>query len=238
MNSISREAPPMRARTSSLLTLAVVLCLPHTVQAVITLSFGNHLLFPNGTVEVPILISTDSNEEINAVDLYLQVEDGMSNAVDGPYAIDIEFLDHPTLTDPVFSAVSSSVAAYGDPWEVENGTSTGLKPAYAVFANATSGPSADVPASGVLAYVTFQMNAVAAGTYHVSFTSDDLGPTLMAKTTGPLELGVDFFLVDGSFTSIPEPASGLLGAIGAAGAALALALSRRARRMRSAGGAC
>ena len=222
----------MRKCVLPLLALAMVLCLPMTAHAIITVSFGNYIMAQGDQIVVPITISTDAAEEISAVDLYLQVEDG-NTFTDGPYASLVDLLG----SGQIFDVVSSSEAAYGDPWDTtsdqagDGAGSTGLKPAFAVFANAPSGINADVPASGVLAYVTFDTNfAAIPGVYNVSFTMDDLGFTLMAKQTGTLENDVDYFLVDGQITVTPEPSSVLLGLFAAAGLAAVGVRRYRARR--------
>ncbi len=175
----------------------------------ITITFGHHIWAPNSEATFPILISTDSAEEISAVDLYLEVEDGNTGPL--PFATEVDLLN-----GTIFGAVSSSQAPYGDPWDVENGNSTGYKPAFAVFANATTGPNADVLASGVLAYVTWSNVGVPAGVYNVGFTSADLGITLVGKTTGLLEPGVDYFVEPGTL-GLPEPSSVVLAIFGALG---------------------
>jgi hypothetical protein len=100
------------------------------------------------------------------------------------------------------------------------GSSTGLKSATAVYANATSGPNADVPAEGVLAYVQFSTAGVPAGVYNVGLENDDLfGASLMVNLAGVMEPGRDYFLVPGTITVTPEPSSLMLGLLAAAGVA-------------------
>jgi hypothetical protein len=219
------------------LVVAIVVCAAVPAQAVITVSFGNHTIQQGTSKVIPVTITATEGEELNAADLYLQVEDGNTGPL--PFATAIEL-----LTGCIFGAVSSTTSVYNDPWEVYPGdslgdgdSSTGYKPAYAVFTNATSGPNADVPATGTLAFVTFSAEAtqgvVPIGDYNVSLTMDDLGDTLLALVTGPLEPGVDYFLEPGTITVfIPEPSSVVLGLFAAAG--LAAVGIRRCRSRKAA----
>jgi hypothetical protein len=214
-----------------LLVLWAALFLPATAQAVITISFGNHSL-SGGLQTFAVMISSDAGEEINAVDLYVQVEGGDADGGVYPKAVSVDMQGPGT----VGTAVSTTQAAYGDPWDTisdqagDGAGSTGYQPAFALFANATSGPSSDFPASGVLAYITWDSSGLAGGVYNVFLSSTDLGDTLVAKTSGPLELGVDYFLIPGSFT-IPEPSSVVLGLVAVAG--FAAVCVRRYRRRRA-----
>jgi hypothetical protein len=212
------------------LALAAVLCLPATAHAVITITFGNHSL--NGGLQTfAVMISSDAGEEINAVDLYVQVEGGDADGMPYPKAVSIDMQGPGT----VGSAVSTTQAWYGDPWDTtsdqagDGAGSTGYQPAFAVFANATTGPNGDFPASGVLAYITWDSSGVPAGVYNVLLWSSDLGDSLVAKTSGPLELGTEYHLVPGSF-SIPEPSSALLALLAAAALATVGVRRHRARR--------
>jgi hypothetical protein len=208
------------------LLVAIVVCAAVPAQAVITVSFGNHDIAQGASKVIPVLISTDASEEVNAVDLYLQVEDA-DDLGNYPFATAINL-----LTGTIWAAESSTTSGYSDPWEVEDGSggSTGFKPAYAAFTNATSGPAADVPANGTLAFVTFSAVGVPFGTYSVSLTMGDLGDTLVAKATGPLELNSEYFLLDGTITVIPEPSSVVLGMFAAVGLAAVGIRRYRARK--------
>lgn len=217
----------MQRRVLPFLVLAIVFCAAVPAQALITVTFGNWSVPQGGSIEIPIAISTNAAEEISAVDLYVQSNGNVGPA---PFATGIVLLDHPTLTDPIFSAVSSSTAPYGDPWDVFSGGSTGRMPAYAVFANAPSGAAADVPASGTLAYITFSAVGVPVGPYPVTFDNPDLGLTLMAKITGTLEAGVDFILNPGTITVTPEPSSVVLGLFAAASVVAVGVRRHRGRR--------
>jgi MYXO-CTERM domain-containing protein len=66
--------------------------------------------------------------------------------------------------------------------------------------------------------------------FNVFLSSNDLGDTLVAKTSGPLELGTEYLLFSGNL-SIPEPSSVVLGLFAATG--LAAVCVRRYRRRRA-----
>jgi hypothetical protein len=205
-------------------------------QASVTVSFGDWYVQPESSIEIPIMITTDSADEINGVDLYVTVGDG--NTGPAPFATAIEMISHLSLPDPIFGAVSSTQVTYGDPWEVFpgnsqgfGGSSTGLKSATAVYANATSGPNADVPAEGVLAYVEFSTAGVPAGVYNVKLENDELfGASLMVNIAGVMEPGRDYFLVPGMITVTPEPSSVLLGSFAAVSLSVLCARRYRARQ--------
>jgi hypothetical protein len=226
----------MRRCAISPFALAILFSIAVPARATITISFGNWEIEPEASLEIPILITTDSADELAAIDLYVTVEDG--NTGPAPFATAIRMIFHPSLADPIFGAVSSQMVGYDDPWEVfpgdsggNGGSSTGLKPAYAALANASSGPDADVPASGVLAYMTFGTAGVPAGEYDVGFENPDLGFTVMADIAGVLEMNVDYFLVPGTITVVLEPSS--IGLCVFAPAGLAAAAGRyRKRRSR------
>jgi hypothetical protein len=222
----------MRKQMLGVLASAAFLCVPERAHATIFVSFPDVVMSPTDSLVIPITITTNASEEINAVDLYLQVEDGLT-FTSGPYASFLDMANGPGAT--IWDAVSSTQAEYGDPWDTtsdqagDGAGSTGLKPAFAAFATAVSGPDSDVPASGVLAYVTFDTNGAIPGLYNVFLESDDLGFTLMAKTSGPLELGSEYFLDAGTITVVPEPPSVVLGICAAVGL-LSLVVHRRRPR--------
>jgi hypothetical protein len=179
----------------------------------------------------PVFISSDSGEEVHVVDLYVHVEGG--NADGNPYPVAV--FEDMQGAGTVGAAVSTTQIAYGDPWDTTSDQagdgvgSTGYQPAFELLANAASGQNADFPASGVLAYITWDSTGVPFGVYAVSLSSTELGETLVAKTGGALELGVDYFLDDGWIEVSPEPSSLLLGGLGFGGVAWLAYRRHRAR---------
>jgi hypothetical protein len=106
----------MRKRDISPVALAILFCIAAPAQATVTVSFGNWYVQPESSIEIPIMITTDSADEITGVDLYVTVGDG--NTAPAPFATAIEMISHLSLPDPIFGAVSSTQVTYGDPWEV------------------------------------------------------------------------------------------------------------------------
>ncbi|MGD9721336.1 MAG: PEP-CTERM sorting domain-containing protein [Pirellulales bacterium] len=222
----------MRYLRAICLSAALVCTAAVPAQAIITIHAGNHVMLPNTPGQViDIMITSDSGDEISGLDLYLMINGADANAYD-PSTPRITAID---VTGPgtVFGAVPSTTFPYGDPWDVANGTSYGQNVAYGAAPNATSGPSADAPANGVLAHVTVDTTGVFGGIYPLSLTDPFIfGPTLLSKVTGPLVLGEDYVLVDGMLGSIPEPSSLVLAALGAAGVAVVSLRRRPALRRR------
>ena len=210
----------MRRTATGLVVLSVLLCCPAAARATIFVQFPFFEMSQNSTVVVPISITANAGEQIHAVDLYLQIADGTS----GPFPF-VANLD--LLTGTIFDAVPSTQFGYGDPWSVENGISTGYKPAYGAYADAVTGPDANVPANGVLAYLTITaLNDVPNGFYNVSFAPDDLGPTQIASTPGLL----DYVIVGTGFTVAPEPSSIVLGMFSIAALGWLAIRRRRSRK--------
>jgi hypothetical protein len=181
--------------------LALVLLATMPAHAA-TLTFGHHTLAQGESKVFPVLISSEDNREIAAVDLYVQVAGGDPDGKLYPFATAVDMLN-----GTVASAVPSWQIGYGDPWDVYP-ISSGYQPAFAVLAEAFSGPERDFPANGVLAFITWNATGVPVGTYPVGFVSNDLGRTLGVGT-----------LVPGTITVIanPEPPSLLIGLLAGAG---------------------
>jgi hypothetical protein len=205
------------ARVAGVVAFTVALAASAPSWAIIIVQFGNWEMLPTQTLDIPVLISSDTDERISGADLHLHA--GAGDIVVGATITAVGMLDHATLPDPVFAAAPSQQVSYGDPWDVANGVSTGLKPAFAAFCNAISGPDADVPVgtSSVLAWLTFETDDAPPGVYPISLTSPELGATFLTKITGTLELDVDYILIDGQIYIEPEPSSWLLGLLAAAG---------------------
>jgi MYXO-CTERM domain-containing protein len=213
----------MQRRVLPFIVLGILLCAAVPAQAVIHVTFGNHIMGQTDSKVFSVLISTDAAEEIAAADLYLQNGDGVTN-VAGPYTTAVDMNGAGT----VGAAVSTTVQPYGDPYDVFPG-STGLETAYAIFCNATTGANADFPASGVLAFVTWETNNAALGDYPIGLSSNDLGDTLVAKVTGLLNINDEYFIHPGTITVTPEPSSVVMSLFAAAGVA-AVAVRRYRRR--------
>lgn len=216
----------MQRRVLPFLVLGILLCAAVPAQAVITVSFGNHTMNQGESKTFAVTVTSEGGDpEISAVDLYIEIGDG--NTGPYPFATNVDM-----LTGTTFSVVSSSQAAYGDPWEVENGTSTGYKPAFAVFANATTAPNGDVPATGDLANITWDSTGAPIGVYQVFLTSQELGDTLVGSLSGLLNINDQYFIEAGTIEVIPEPSSIVMGLFAAAG--LAAVATRRLRRRKAA----
>ncbi|MGD9721335.1 MAG: PEP-CTERM sorting domain-containing protein [Pirellulales bacterium] len=218
----------MHRRVIAFLSLGLFLCLPTVALGHITVTAGNHQLLPNTPGQViDILISTDAAEEISGLDLYVLIN-GADSSVDQAGVPRITAVDL-TSAAVALGAVASTTFPYGDPWEVANGTSFGQNTAFGAAPNATSGPSADAPATGILAKYTIDTTGINAGLWPLSLTDPFIfAATLLSKVTGPLEAGVDYTLVDGSLEIVPEPSSIVLGLFAAAGLAAVVIRRRRA----------
>jgi hypothetical protein len=209
----------MRRIATGLVILAALLCCPAAARATIFVQFPFFEMSQNTSVVVPITITADAGEQIHSVDLFLQIEDGMSGPF--PFVADIDL-----LTGTIFDAVPSTQFEYGDPFNVENGISTGYKIAYGAHADALTGPDANVPANGALAYLKITaLNDVPTGVYNVSFAPDEVGPTQFASTSGSL----DYVILNTLFVVAPEPSSIVLGVFSIAALAW---LAIRVRRVR------
>jgi MYXO-CTERM domain-containing protein len=226
MLRINKEMP-MQRRVLPFLALGLLLCVASPAMAHLTVTAGNHILLPNTPgQDITIMISSDTNEEISGLDLYLVINGGDST-VDQPGVprITAENLTGPGTT---FSLVASTTFPYGDPWDVVNGTSFGQNTAFGAAPNATSGPNADAPVNtnNVLAIITVDTTGILFGSWPLSLTDPFIfGPTLLSKVTGPVDPS-GYTLIDGSLNIVPEPSSIVMGLFAAAGL-VAVAVRRR-----------
>jgi len=185
------------------IAIALVFCSCVSAFAIPTITAGNHVLVPNSIQVIDILIS--GGDPIPGLDLYLVVGDNVA----GPIITAIDIVGPGT----VFNPNNTGQSTLGPPYDVP-----GRQPAVT-----TTTASGTVAASGVLAHVTLDTTGIFGGTFSLSLTNPDLGPSDVA-----LDPGHDVILVDGSIT-LPEPASAVL-ALGAAGALWAARRWRRAPR--------
>lgn len=216
----------MQRRVLPFLALGLLLCVASPAMAHLTVTAGNHILNPNQAGQViPIMISTDASEEISGLDLYLVIN-GLDGSADAPNVPHIT-AEQLTGVGVVFGAVPATQFPYGDPWDVYNGgPSYGQNTAFGAAPNATSGPSADAPATGVLAFITVDTTGIFFGSWPLSLTDPFIfGPTLLSKITGPVD-PAGYTLIDGSLNIVPEPSSVVMGLFAAAGL-VAVAIRRR-----------
>jgi len=161
----------------------------------------------------PITISATNGETISGVEFFLEV-----NGAAGPAPM-ILGLD---LNGPgtIFGAAASSVFSYGPPYDPP----TLLAASLVMFDT----PGTDIPASGVLAYVSVDLQSYPApGLFPVSMFSTLLGAsTFYNSQTGPYD-AADVQFNTGVWMTGPEPSSFALAAL--AGAALVGVAIRRAR---------
>jgi hypothetical protein len=164
----------------------------------------------------PITISATNGETISGVEFFLEV-----NGAAGPAPM-VLGLD---LNGPgtIFGAAPSSVLNYGPPYDPPT-----LLAAAQVLLDT---PGTKIPASGVLAYVSVDLQSYPTpGLFPVSMFSTVLGASVFYNSlTGPYD-EADIQFNTGYWMTGPEPSSFVLA--GLAGAALASVVVRRARTRR------
>jgi hypothetical protein len=170
---------------------------------------------PEGFVGAfPITISATNGETISGVDFFLAVNEGVGPA---PMVLGLDLNGPGTI----FGAAPSSVFSYDPLYDPPT-----LLAAAQVLLDT---PGTNIPASGVLAYVSVDLQSYPTpDIFPASLISNALGASIFYNSqTGPID-AADVQFNTGYWMTGPEPSSFVLA--GLAGAALAGVAVRRARK--------
>jgi hypothetical protein len=205
---------------TSLLAFAITCASAASAHAITTISVGDHLLVPNTPGQIiSILISDDAQGpnhpsialgRINGIDLVLLMGGGSA----GPIITNIDLVGPGT----VFNNDNIGQFIFPQPFGIPGREIMAL--------TSVTDPSyyTGVAANGILAFVTLDTSGIFLGSYPLSLSSVDLGPTDTAY--------LDFLptLFDGTVRIVPEPASIVMGLMGAAALGAVVIRKRRAGR--------
>ncbi len=194
-------------RKAFLASLAV-LCLTAVATAAPTIVAGDWVMGQNTTTVIQITTTGVQGDEYQGADLQFAIGGGLT----GPIATALDMVGPGT----VFNGNNNGQQDYGNPpWQTP-----GREPqAFITTLSGFVGPN------GVLAFVTLDSTGIAPGTYAITLTHPELGPSDLPPFFTP-----DTPLIDGTITVTPEPGSIVLGLFAAAGIGAVAIRRRRARK--------
>ncbi len=184
------------------LAFGLALALAAPCSAAMIVIGGNHVFTNPGESTFPIFSTSDSGDEIVAVELFLVM------APDGPLITKVDLIQGTVFQNNHVGQGDFAAPEYLTP---------GRTPAY--FTATSWG---HVP-EGIVAWVTVDFTGIEPGVYDLFLSNEDLGPSSVYYGL----FGRGFF-TNGTVTLVPEPSSILLGIVAAASLG-AIALRRRRR---------
>jgi hypothetical protein len=176
-------------------------------HAVPSMIVGNWNLLPNTPGQVVQVLVDSSEEQVAGLDLYLFVNNNVGPA---PIITAVDIIGPGTIFNPN----NVGQTTLGPPYDVPGLQTSSITTTSAGF----------VTADGILAFVTVDTTGIFAGTFPVSLTNPDLGPSDFA-----VDPGNDAILVNGQWNVIPEPSSIVMGLFAAAGLGAVMIRRRFAR---------
>ena len=180
----------MHLRKWALIAVSTLIA-PVTASAVPIVTAGNYNLQPNQPNQ-PVSISVTGGDAVQGVELNARIGTGLG-------AIP-KFTGGTVITGTIFA--SNNQGDFGD-GVIGNGTSI---PQILNLATATTGVTT-VAASGLLGTLIIDTTGLNAGTYALTLSNTENGPTVLTRPGNISTTTV----IDGSITIVPEPATaGLL----------------------------